>query len=78
MQVDRARALRSEEGTVVENCSLSRRVARVAANGESGGEGVRGASAMKASSISFYRIFPLAESNRLLRVGGHMQPRGAT
>lgn len=41
MQVDRARALRSEEGTVVENCSLSRRVARVAANGESGDGGGR-------------------------------------
>jgi len=36
MQVDRARALRSED--TVENCSLSRRVARVAVNSKSGDE----------------------------------------
>jgi len=36
MQVDRARALRSKD--TVENCSLSRRVARVAMNSKSGDE----------------------------------------
>lgn len=70
MQVDRARALRSEEGTVVENCSLSRRVARVAANGENGEGGPWGGSIDHGSVVVdfFLSDLPaLRESNRLLR-----------
>jgi len=78
MQVDRARALRSED--TVENCSLSRRVARVAVNSKNGGREVREC----AEGVSWnHRRFFFIGSPRLENLtvsyesGGHMQPRGA-
>lgn len=76
MQVDRARAPCGEEGTVGV-CSLSHGVARVArdrAGARERAATVRGASAMGASSISFYRLAP-RESTRLLRRRTHATRR---
>lgn len=78
MQVDRA--LRSEEGTVVENRSLSRRVARVVANGESGdgGGGMREHRPWERRRFLFIGYPRFGESNRPLRVGGCTCNRGGS